>query len=455
MAATHSVHYPLPLVAERTDLGQKLLRFTVIALMSVSIVAPVVRLTEDFWVKLEYFILPVVGLIYLWLLLAGLARPIRPNALFIVAPVFCICNVLSILYGTVMQGHALLARDFWELPKTVIPVIFFTLAYEADLSETSLRTLLASLFPMILVVCIYGYGQWFDLSFTQYLQPLYTGGLHDDGALAHYRRVYSTVSNPNHLGMLMTWVIVAFLGGILFRVGSRFWNVVLLFACLATLAMTGSRYGLLSGSFALILLFFAPAPTDGSNRRRKMILLAGLPFVLGAFLFVVTSNRATLDRMQMLGTPLQEGSVRLRLDKLWVDASSRFVQSPIFGHGPAKSIFSDIWTDSEYLVILKQYGLLGLLPYLCYFLIPLHMVWKGIRRVRAVGPLLEQQWPATYWALLVSFLMIVTALVMDIGMDAYYNYSLLAYLWMWMGIGASCAKRVQAMPSFPAGMLHS
>jgi hypothetical protein len=83
------------------------------------------------------------------------------------------------------------------------------------------------------------------------------------------------------------------------------------------------------------------------------------------------------------------------------------------------------------------------------------MVSKGIRRVRLAGPVLERQWPATYWALLVSFVMIVTVLVMDIGMDAYYNYSLLAYLWMWMGIGASCAKRVQLMSAFPGRLLHS
>jgi O-antigen ligase len=362
---------------------------------------------------------------------------------------------LSMLYGTQVLGHPLLARDFYELPKTVIPVIFFTLAYEADLSEASLQTLLASLFPATLLICFYAYGQWFDLGFTHFLQPYYSGGFHDDGALAHYRRVYSTLSNPNHLGMLMTWVITAFSLGALFRMQSRFWNVLLLFASLATLAMTGSRFGLLTGAFALLLLFFLPAPTERSKRRRNVILFAGLPLLLASFLFVVMSNRATLDRVQMLETPLQEGSLRLRLDGLWIDAVDKFIQSPLFGHGPAKAIYSDIWTDSEYLVILKQYGILGLLPFLCYFLIPLWLVWKGLRRVRSAGPSLEREWSGTYWALCVSFIMIVTVVVMNIGMDAYYNYSLLPYLWMWMGIGASCARRVQAISGYPARFLQS
>jgi hypothetical protein len=38
--------------------------------------------------------------------------------------------------------------------------------------------------------------------------------------------------------------------------------------------------------------------------------------------------------------------------------------------------------------------------------------------------------------------MIVLALIMNIGMGTYYDQSLVAFLWMWMGIGASCAKRI-------------
>lgn len=442
MAVASNVNFELLLARERAGLGQRFLRFAVISLMSISIVAPVVRINEGFWLKLDQLLLPLVALIYLWFLLNGLARPIRPNALIVVALTFCVCIVLSMLYGTRVIGHPLLSRDFFELAKPLIPVVFFTLAYEADLSEESLRALGKSLIPAILLICLYAYGQWFDMGFTHYLVPYYSGGLHDEGGLAHYRRVYSTLSNPNYLGMLMTWVIVAFTVGALFRAGSRFWNIALLFATLATLAMTGSRYGLIDTVLALLLIFFLPAPTETSKRRRRGVLLATLPILLGAFLAVAMSNRATLDRVRMLGKPLQEKSVRMRLDDLWKDATDKFIESPLFGHGPVKVLYSKTYTDSEYLVILRQYGILGLLPYLCYFLVPLRMVWKGLRRVHRAGPWLEQRWPATYWAMSVSFIMIVTALVMNIGMSTYFNSSLIAFLWMWMGIGASCARRL-------------
>lgn len=445
MALTSNLSFDLALATDAPDLGRKFLRFSVISLMLISILAPVVRLSDLFWLKPDELFLPVIALVYLWLMLAGLARPIPPNAMYLVALVFCVCIGMSMVYGTQVIGHPLLARDFFELPKTIFPVLFFTLAYEADLPEKSLRTLAAFLVPSILLICLYAYGQWFNLGFTYYLQPYYTGGLHDEGSLEHYRRVYSTMSNPNTLGILMTWVIAAFTTAALFRVGRRFWFLAALVASLITLTMTGSRYGVIDTVFALVLIFLLPAPTERSKVKRHATLLIAVPLVLSVIFVVAATNRATLERFQMLGSPMRENSLRLRLDGLWLDAAGQFLQSPVFGHGPAKIIFTDIFTDSEYLVILKQFGVVGLLPYLCFYLVPLAMIWKGIKNVRRAGPRLEQHWRATYWGLCLGFLVIVTCFVMNIGMGTYYDTSLVAFTWMWMGIGASCARRISRL----------
>jgi O-antigen ligase len=277
------------------------------------------------------------------------------------------------------------------------------------------------------------------------LQPFYSGGAHDEGSLEHYRRVYSTLSNPNTLGILMTWVIAAFTMAALFRVGRRFWILIALLASLITLAMTGSRYGLIDTVFALVLILFLPAPTDNSRRKRRRTLLISVPLVLSVIFVVAATNRATIERFEMLQSPLGEKSLRTRLDSLWLDAAGQFLQSPVFGHGPARVIFTNIYTDNEYLQILKQFGVVGLLPYLCLYLVPLAMLWKGIKNVSRAGPQLEQEWRATYWGLCFGFLVIVTALFMNIGMGTYYDTSLVAFTWMWMGIGASCAKRISQL----------
>jgi len=298
MAVAHNLNFDLYLAADHGGHGRKFLRFAVITLMPLSVLAPVVRLSADFWLKLELLLLPVIGIIYLWLLLVGVARPIRSNPLFVIAVIFSVCILVSITYGAQVIGHPVLARDFFEIAKAVIPVIFFTLALEADFSESSLRALAGVMVPALLLICTYAYGQWLNLGFTTHLQPLYSGGLHDEGGLSHYRRVYSTLSNPNYLAMLMTWMIAAFTLATLFRVGSRFWNVVILFASLATLAMTGSRYGLINTTIALALIFFLPATSKPAQRKNRGIFLAGIPLLVGAVVLVSMSNRATLDRVQ-------------------------------------------------------------------------------------------------------------------------------------------------------------
>jgi O-antigen ligase len=432
----------LPSVAETPTLGQRFLRLCVIPLMLISILAPVVRLGDAFWLKLDQLALPVIALVYLWLLLAGLARPIPLNSMFLVAFVFCICIALSLLYGSQVIGHPLMSRDFMEFPKTVFPVIFFTLAYVADLPEKTLRSLVTWLVVAVLLICAYAYGQWFNMGFTYYLQPFYSGGAHDEGSLEHYRRVYSTLSNPNTLAILMTWVIAAFTMAALFRVGRRFWVLTALFGSLITLTMTGSRYGLIDTVFALILVFLLPAPTEKAKLKRRGVLFVAIPLVLGAIFVVAATNRATLDRFQMLGSPLKENSLRARLDSLWLDAFGKFLQSPVFGHGPARVIFTEVVTDCEYLQILKQFGIVGLLPYLCYFLVPLAAMRKGMKSVALAGAQLEGQWRGTYWGLCFGWVVPVTCLVMNIGMGTYYDQSLVAFTWMSMGIGASCSNRV-------------
>jgi O-antigen ligase len=438
---------------ERVCPGTTFLRATVIGLMSLSILAPVVRVTGEFWVKVDQLVLPFIFSVYLLMILAGLAKPIRLNAMFLVSAAFCLCVVLSLVYGTQIIGHPLLARDFYELVKPLLPWMFFTVGLEADLSEGWLRALNKALFFSIALICLYAYGQWFNTSFAAYLQPYYSGGFHDDGSLAHYRRVYSTLSNPNYLGMLMTWVIAAFTLGAILRIGSRSQNIVLLVASLATLAMTGSRYGLIDTFLALVLVLLLPSSEKG-RRQRRWALLVGMPLVLAAFLAVSSSNQATAERFQQLRNPLGENSLRMRLDGLWRDAADQFLESPVLGHGPAKVIFSNVYTDSEYLQILKQFGLVGLIPYLCLFFIPMRAAWKGFRASASSRIPIDQVLPATWWSLCVSFIMMVISLIMNVGMGTYYNLSLVAFLWIWMGIGVSSAERLCRFATFEGGGKH-
>lgn len=431
----------------RPSLAQAGARLLIFTMVSLSILAPAITITPTLpWAKAEQLLLPLVFLLYGWMLLSGSARLIRLNGMFIVGALFCFSVLLSIWYGAEILHHPVIFRDYYELPKVWLPVIFFTIALEADLSESSLRRLLTCFAAAISFVCLYAWAQFANLGFTFKLNNLYSAGSHIDIGLRNHGRVYSTMGNANVLGQLMTWAIVAFTMAFVFQVGSRARNVLMAFACLVTLAMTGSRYGLLTTAIGLAMIFALPTSFNRRRLTQLGLLVLLLPAFVWAFEATVKTNRSNAERLASLRHPLEVDSLRARLDDLWLDAANDFVRSPFVGYGPAKSFYTGVFTDSEYLDVLKEFGVLGFLPYLAYYLFPMFFLWRGLHAAKRAGPLWEQRFPATSLTLSLAFVFAVTALVMNIGESTFYNQLLQAFLWLWLGLGVSCAQRLAWAP---------
>jgi O-antigen ligase len=427
-----------------TRLRESLAQIAVISPMVLSIASPPAIMWDpnSFYLKWEVAVLPVIFLIYAWLFLTGFVRGIQFNGMFAVGALYSIAVALSIWYGSVLLGQTVVLRDFYEFPKLWLPVAFFTLAYEAHLSEVALRKLVGFFAAALTVVCIYAWGQWEGLGFASWLDTIYVAPEHTQRALGYAKRVYSTMGNPNLLGMLMTWSISAFLLAAMLRVGRQTRNIGMLIICLATLAMTGSRYSLLTAGLAILLAVASCFASPRPRFSRLLLPLALLPLFASATLLVSNTNRRTLERFETLRAPGETDSFRARADQLWLDALDSFSQSPILGRGPAKTLFEGIVTDSEYLDVLKKFGLLGFISYLAYFVFPLFLIWRGMRAARRARQDLEERIPATFLVLRLGFVMVLTALVMNIGMSTFYNAILQGFLFLWMGLAASAARSI-------------
>jgi O-antigen ligase len=417
----------------------------IVAFICLSITAPAITISEAIpWVKAEQLLLPLVIVLYGWMLLSGSARLIRLNGMFIVGAFYCFSILLSIWYGAEILRHPVLLRDYYELPKVWLPVLFFTISFEANLSESSLQRLLKYFAATVSLICLYGWAQFAKLGFTYKLNNYYSGGAHIDVGLLSHGRVYSTMGNANVLGQLMTWCIVAFTMAFLFGVGGRMRNLLLAFACLVTLAMTGSRYGLLTAAIGLTLIFVMPSPFNRRRLAQLGMFILIIPAFVWAFEATVKTNQGNVQRLASLRHPLEVDSLRARLDDLWLDAADDFLRSPFLGYGPAKIFYTGVFTDSEYLDVLKEFGIIGFLPYLAYYFFPIYLLWKGLRATQRVGPTWEEHFPATILTLRFAFVLAVTALVMNLGESTFYNQLLQAFLWLWLGLGASCAQRISA-----------
>jgi hypothetical protein len=415
-----------------------------IALVCASVLMPPIRFSDNFpYVRAEQLLLATVFVGYAWFALAGYARKIHCNGMFVIGSLYAFCVALSTWYGADMLHHQVIFRDFYEIPKVLFPVLFFTVAYEAELQEESLRMLLKCFGVATFLVCVYAWSQFDGLAFTYRLNGFYSGGEHIDLLLTNVGRVYSTMANPNVLGQLMSWCLVAFTMAALAGVGSRIWNIVLAFACLVTLAMTASRYGLITASLGILLIFAFPSRSGRQRSAQLVLLLLLLPVFALTFRAVATVNRSGIQRIQTLQDPLHTDSLQGRLDVRWVDAAKDIARSPWIGNGSAKEFFGDIITDSEYLDMLKQFGIVGFSVYLAYYIFPLYLLGKGLTATRRVNSSIEERLPATLLTLRLSFVMIILALAMSIGESTFTNLLLQGFLWMWMGLGARSARTLR------------
>ena len=443
---------PIPNGMNTTDHGvlrSGLSQACIISLICISVTAPAIVISQALpYFKLEALLVPVFAAIYGWLLLVGIVRPIRFNGMFVIGFLFFVCNAFSLWYGARILGHPILLRDSYELPKVWLPVAFFTIAYEATLSESSIRRLLSFFSVSILLVCVYAWSQFLGLGFTYKLNPLYSMGGHIDVALEYERRVYATVGNPNVLGELMTFCVILFVLAALFRVGSVLRNVLVAASCLITLAMTGSRYGLLNITFAFLLVLLIAVTARRQRLTRVAVLLVLLPAFAWILVGVAASNRQTLERYQTLKEPMQIDSLRERLEGGWLQGWNDFESSPLFGHGPGKAFLfpHDRVLDSEYLNVLREKGSIGFLAFLGYYLYPIYMNWKGRQTIRVTSFLTEHA-PGHVVCINAAFAIGILALLMNIGMATFYSPFLQGFLWLWLGVGAGCAARFgEAVP---------
>jgi len=104
--------------------------------------------------------------------------------------------------------------------------------------------------------------------------------------------------------------------------------------------------------------------------------------------------------------------------------------------------------------VLKQFGAIGFLCYITYFIFPLYLLWKGLKASAHVGPLLEERIPTTFLVLRLAFVMGFTAMLMNIGESTFYNQLLQAFLWLWLGLGARCAKLISGLANeYPSPLI--
>lgn len=211
------------------------------------------------------------------------------------------------------------------------------------------------------LVAIVGIIQVLDVNYVNnFITKIYIGSdsVHLESVFSG-ERITTTGSDPNVGAIICSFFCIYFISKFYFKMG--FINLLFASYFVFLLFMTQSRTALVAIilCFFIWLFFYA--------RLNLFLKIITVFIVTCVLLFVVLSF--DFDYIILGFTMALEGtntSLLVRFINLDL-AFDRFLTSPIFGVGPAKSEF-ETSIDSEYALIVQRYGLIGILLFSVYLI---------------------------------------------------------------------------------------
>ncbi len=276
--------------------------------------------------------------------------------------------------------------DFYALLGAVLMYFVTALAVTGNLARSAATFGLLVLAVSHVALGVYQFAK--DSNF----HPLVPSGRGDTGF-----RASGFYISPNHLAgflevALLLSLSLCFWGG--FRVRGKMLTGYLALVCLGGLVMTGSRGGYLSTGVGLTVFACMSIWTLRSRLSRGMLpsligIITAIAIVGGGLAYVANRSFAIRDRTNNVFTT---DDVRLQL---WESAWKQFQLAPVLGTGSRTFVYygrmfhtqnvdkDPVFVHSDWLQLLAEYGIVGVLLVLGFIIAHLHHGWQRWKRMVA------------------------------------------------------------------------
>lgn len=312
----------------------------------------------------------------------GLFSHIYVKNLFIFAGVIIFSILLNHKHNSI--------NDLFEVYDIIKYVIIFLVFKEIYNPKVKTWAIDIS-FILLLIINLFHYHNIFG--FNEYVMPYYCGeksvhlltfGYNSLGEPAT-KRMLGLIGNPNNNAILFMIFLIHYLP----KKGWSTKEMLFFYASVIAVSACQSRTGIIAFS-ALFIVNFIIIKWKwwkiGIHTFFVAFLLL-LFFNLEAFseylhLDFLTRKKQNKDYIMSLfnDEAFQGNSWQKRLE-IWEDLLIESTHKPILGHGPRKNHFyaSRLYSENEYVLIIWRYGIIGLLFYLCIYLIPIKQTLKLAR----------------------------------------------------------------------------
>ena len=325
---------------------------------------------------------------------------ISKAAIYVLA--MCFTVIISSLYSQALGYGSYIFGNYLEAFKyfQYIPYLILFSSIEKNISISIFyKYIYISAFLYITIFLLQIFNP-FNLGYI--IGASYLGGydsVHLIGIETGYR-ISITGSDPNVGAVIGVFFTLFFL--VLFSNYRKIKDFILFIIIFVSIFFTQSRTTLVALFLALLLFTLFS--------KIKLVYKVLFSFL---FLFTVYLSFAfiELDYIKVGYDLLIEGennSVNVRLDTLQI-AIDNFRKHPFFGIGPSKNEFSTN-VDSEYILIMMRYGVLGIVTFTSFII---YMLYKGFSNLSTISGLS-------------LFLYTIATLVIMLTNNAYSGYQLMS-----------------------------
>lgn len=302
---------------------------------------------------------------------------------FILLGVLVLDTVSILNYIRVTGGIENIISNIIPNIKVFLYLLAVSVFFVLEMDDFNYRSFLYVVIPIIAFVsAAIGIFQRFNfLNFNEWFTRYYITGEGGEALLELLRnkhswsRIVGTLSNPNFYSLQLLVFSVLIISNIIYRNEKKVktLNILILIILMAALVLTQSRTALIV-LICIFLYIMIIHIVKGGLKNLIKYLIAGCIITL---LFIGMIKLLNLDYFfEALRRGITTNSITVRIER-WKEAIELFKLHPVIGIGPViGKYFSAV--DNEYIHILRNYGILGLIGHMSFYVVIFVLTFKDM-----------------------------------------------------------------------------
>lgn len=311
------------------------------------------------------------------------------NVILCIMLAVLLLDTVSILnYIRVTGGIENILSNVIPNVKVMLYVLLILWFYFVELDEYGYEYFIRRILPAVAAISgVIGIFQRFNfLNFNSWFTKYYISS--ESGRVLievlrdniQWSRVLGTLSNPNFYSLQLVVFIIIMASNLVFRESymDKAIDTLIIVLLFTSLIFTQSRTALLA-VFGICFYIALIQIIRGGRRNALKYIAICIGVVLLSLLLIKLLNLNYL--FDAIRNGLKTRSITQRVDR-WREAVNLFKLHPVVGIGPViGKYFSSV--DNEYVHILRNYGVVGLMGHLCLYLYVFVQTFKDILRSRS------------------------------------------------------------------------